>query len=83
MTIEFTMPKLGHLLEEGTVVGWRKQVGDRVTNGEILLEIETDKTTVEVESLLDGILLEILVEPGEKVPVGTPLALFSDVDKAN
>ena len=62
MAPEFTMPKLGHLMEEGTVLAWKKMVGDAVEKGEILLEIEMDKATMEVESNLSGTLQEILIE---------------------
>lgn len=78
MPTQFTMPKLGHLMEEGTVLQWRKQVGDRVEKGDILLEVETDKAALEVEILYNGVLVEILVNAGETVPVGTPLALLRE-----
>lgn len=72
----FNMPMLGHLMEEGTVAGWRVQPGDQVRRGDILCEIETDKTTVEVESPFTGRVGEILVPAGETVEVGAPLASF-------
>lgn len=78
MVSEITMPMLGHLMEEGTVVSWKKKVGDRIERGEIILEVEMDKATVEVESFVSGVLTKILVEEGIKVPVGTPLALVED-----
>ena len=77
MAPEFTMPKLGHLMEEGTVLAWKKMVGDAVEKGEILLEIEMDKATMEVESNLSGTLQEILIEPGNTVPVGEQLAIIA------
>jgi pyruvate/2-oxoglutarate dehydrogenase complex dihydrolipoamide acyltransferase (E2) component len=70
------MPKLGHLMEGGTIVRWIKQVGDTIEKGDILLEIEMDKAIVQVEALFDGVLLKVLVEQGQSVPVGTPLALY-------
>ena len=76
MNVEFTMPKMDHLSEESMVVVWRKQTGEQVTKGEILLEIETDKSVLEVESTVSGVLSKILVQAGETVPVGTPLAIF-------
>jgi pyruvate dehydrogenase E2 component (dihydrolipoamide acetyltransferase) len=79
MAFEFTMPKLGHLMEEGTVVAWCKKVGDQVTKGDVFLEVDTEKVTLEVEAPEGGILLKILVEAGETVPVGTPLALLGEV----
>ena len=76
MVEEFTMPKLGHLMEEGTVMGWKKQEGEQFVYGEVLLEVESEKAILDVEALCDGILVEILVEAGQTVPVGAPLALF-------
>lgn len=76
MATEFTMPMLGEVMEEGRVVAWRKQVGDRVEKGEILLEIETDKATIEVESTVSGTIRQLLVPEGATVPVNTPLALI-------
>jgi pyruvate dehydrogenase E2 component (dihydrolipoamide acetyltransferase) len=78
MAVEFTMPKLGHLMEEGMVSRWLKGVGERVEKGDILLEVEMDKAVLEVESFVSGTLLQILVEEGETVPVGTPLALLGE-----
>jgi pyruvate dehydrogenase E2 component (dihydrolipoamide acetyltransferase) len=74
--INFEMPRLGHLQEVGTVVEWRKQPGQAIKKNEILLVIETEKTSVEVESPVDGILHQLLVETGVEVPVGTPIAVI-------
>ncbi len=63
------MPKLGQMTEESTVVRWLKKEGEAVAKGEPLLEIETDKAAMEVESFYDGTLLKILVQEGETVPV--------------
>ncbi|MFB3904119.1 MAG: dihydrolipoamide acetyltransferase family protein [Acidobacteriota bacterium] len=63
------MPKLGQMTEESRVVRWLKQEGQAVAKGEALLEIETDKASMEVESFYDGVLLKILVPEGETVPV--------------
>ena len=76
MATEFTMPKLGHLMEEGTVINWKKTVGESVEKGEILLEVEMDKATMEVESNLSGMITKILVEEGQTVPVNAPLAMI-------
>lgn len=73
---QFMMPMLGHLMEEGTVAAWRVQPGDQVRRGDILCEIETDKTTVEVEAPFSGRVGEILVQAGETVEVGVPLANY-------
>ena len=82
MATEFTMPKLGHLMEEGKVVRWCKQVGERVEEGEILLEVETDKAVLEVESDSSGVLLKVLVEPDQVAIVGVPLALIGEPDES-
>jgi pyruvate dehydrogenase E2 component (dihydrolipoamide acetyltransferase) len=76
MRTEFAMPKLGHLMDEGKVALWRKQPGDRLAKGDVLLEVETDKAVVEVESPVSGTLAQILVGDGVTVPVGAALAVI-------
>jgi pyruvate dehydrogenase E2 component (dihydrolipoamide acetyltransferase) len=71
MPIEIVMPRMGLTMEEGTVTAWLKQAGQTVRAGEPLLEIETDKTTVEIESPGNGVLAEGLTPVGVSVPVGT------------
>jgi pyruvate dehydrogenase E2 component (dihydrolipoamide acetyltransferase) len=78
MTYEVVMPQLGLTMEEGSVVSWKKQVGDRVTKGEVLFTVETDKTEMEVESADSGYLNSLQVRLGEKVRVGTVIALLGD-----
>jgi pyruvate dehydrogenase E2 component (dihydrolipoamide acetyltransferase) len=68
------MPKTGMAMEEGTVLRWRKQEGEAVAKGEVLLEIETDKTSMEVEAEADGVLLRILAREGQVVPVTQTIA---------
>jgi pyruvate dehydrogenase E2 component (dihydrolipoamide acetyltransferase) len=75
---EFLMPILGADMEAGTLVAWRKAAGDTVKRGDIIAEVESDKADIEVEVFVDGVIEKLLVEPGEKVPVGTPLALIRD-----
>ena len=70
----FQMPKLGMDMSEGSIVKWLKQRGDSVKRGEPLAEIETDKSTVEVESPVSGVLLRQYYEEGACLPCGTPLA---------
>ena len=72
------MPKLGFNMDEGQLVKWNKNVGESVIKGEVLFEINTDKTTMPVEATLDGILLKITVEEGEFVPVFTPIAVIGN-----
>jgi len=69
------MPSLGAEMEKGTLVEWRVKPGDSVTRGQIVAVVETDKGTIEVEIFEDGMVEALLVEPGTKVPVGTPLAM--------
>ncbi|HEY9509803.1 MAG TPA: pyruvate dehydrogenase complex dihydrolipoamide acetyltransferase [Verrucomicrobiae bacterium] len=70
------MPKLSDTMTEGTVVKWRKAVGDSVSVGDVLAEIETDKAVMELEAFDDGALKEIYVKDGGKAKVGDKLALL-------
>jgi pyruvate dehydrogenase E2 component (dihydrolipoamide acetyltransferase) len=72
------MPQLGLTMEKGTIVAWRKAEGDRVEEGEVLLEVETDKIVNEVTSKSSGVVLKVLVEEGEEVSVRTPLAVIGE-----
>ena len=70
------MPKLSDTMTEGVVAEWTKKVGDKVSSGEVLAEIETDKATMEFESFYDGVLLHIGVEKGATAPVNALLAII-------
>ncbi len=72
------MPRLSDTMEEGTVAKWLKQVGDKVEEGDILAEIETDKATMEFESFNEGTLLYIGIEEGDTAPVDSLLAIIGD-----
>ncbi|WP_224483825.1 pyruvate dehydrogenase complex dihydrolipoamide acetyltransferase [Robertkochia aurantiaca] len=72
------MPRLSDTMEEGTVAKWLKQVGDKVEEGDILAEIETDKATMEFESFHEGTLLHIGIEEGEGAPVDSLLAIIGE-----
>lgn len=74
--IEFTMPSLGADMEAGTLIQWLKRPGERFERGEALAVVETQKGAIEIENYHCGVLEEILVEVGQKVPVGQPLALL-------
>ena len=74
MQADVTMPTLGYDMEEGKIVSWLKKVGDRVERGEPIAEIETDKTTVEMESIAAGTLVEIVQAEGSTVAVGEVIA---------
>ena len=76
MAAEFTMPQLGLTMTEGTVLNWLKSVGDPVALGDILVEVETEKVNYEVESTLEGVLLEILVPAGDIAKVKAPIAVI-------
>jgi pyruvate dehydrogenase E2 component (dihydrolipoamide acetyltransferase) len=77
---EVTMPRLSDSMEEGTVLSWRKQVGDTVAVGEELVEIETDKANMGYEADVAGTLLEILVQENETAAVGAIIARIGDKD---
>jgi pyruvate dehydrogenase E2 component (dihydrolipoamide acetyltransferase) len=72
------MPRLSDTMEEGTVAKWFKKVGDQVSEGDILAEIETDKATMEFESFNEGELLHIGIQEGGTAPVDTLLAIIGD-----
>ena len=75
------MPKLSDTMTEGVVADWLKSVGDEVSSGEVLAEIETDKATMEFESFYDGFLLHIGVEKGQTAPVNAILAIIGEKDE--
>ena len=76
MSKELTMPMLGEVMEEGTVVCWLVEEGQEVEKGEMILEIETDKSVFEIESPASGMVTKLLVPEGDTVPINTPLALI-------
>lgn len=75
---EVTMPRLSDTMSEGSVGKWLKQVGDKITDGEIIAEIETDKATMELQSFESGTLQRILVEAGKVVPIGEVIAIIGN-----
>ena len=75
---EIQMPKLSDTMTEGTLVSWKKKIGDEVAAGEVLAEIETDKATMEWEATDDGVLKKIYVEEGGKVNVGDRIAFIGE-----
>jgi pyruvate dehydrogenase E2 component (dihydrolipoamide acetyltransferase) len=82
MGTEIKMPQLGETVVEGTITKWLKQEGDNVDTDELLVEISTDKVDSEVPSSASGTLQKILVQEGETVKVGTPLALIGEGEGA-
>jgi len=77
MPAEITMPQLSDTMTEGTVVKWLKKEGDKVKEGEIIAEIETDKATMEYESSESGTIARLDAAEGQKVPVGQRIALIA------
>jgi len=75
---EIPMPKLSDTMTEGTLVSWKKKIGDEVAAGEVLAEIETDKATMEWEATDGGVLKKIYVEEGGKVNVGDRIAFIGE-----
>lgn len=82
MAFEVIMPKAGIDMTEGQIVKWLKQEGDQVTEGEIILEIMTDKTSMEIEAEASGVLLKILHQDGETVPVTTVIGYIGKEGEA-
>ncbi|MFD3163656.1 dihydrolipoamide acetyltransferase family protein [Herpetosiphon sp. NSE202] len=82
MSVEFKMPKLGESVTEGTVGRWLKQPGDSLELYEPMLEVTTDKVDTEIPAPVNGRLLEIRVNEGDTVPVGTVIAVLEDSSSA-
>ena len=76
--IEIKMPRLSDTMEEGAIASWHKHPGDRVEIGDVLVEIETDKATMDYEAYEAGTLSQILVTEGDTVSIGTPIALLDN-----
>ena len=83
MTTTLKMPKWAMGIEEGTIVQWLKAEGDPVTQGELIVEIETAKATQEVEAPVSGVLTKILLAEGETADVRTEIALIDESAEAS
>ncbi len=81
MAIDVCMPRLSDTMEEGRILKWLKQLGDRIEIGDIIAEVETDKADMEMEALDEGVLIEILVPEGGMVPVGGVMARLGAADE--
>ena len=81
MALEIIMPKMGESITEGTVIEWKKKVGDFVNKDETLLEISTDKVDTEVPSSHEGVLIKILANPNDTVEVGSIIGYIGDKDE--
>ncbi len=75
--VEMVMPKMGESIMEGTILSWLKKVGDKIDQDESVLEVATDKVDTEIPATHEGILKEILVQEGDVVAVGNPIAIIS------
>ena len=78
MTKSVIIPKSGMGITEGEVVRWLKAEGDRVSEGEVIAEVETAKATIEIEAPASGVLARILVREGENAEVNTEIATIED-----
>ena len=76
--IPIEIPKLSYDMDSGKVASWLKRVGDVITRGDVIAEIETDKSTVEMEAATSGTLVEIVHDAGAEVTVGEPIAWIED-----
>ena len=76
------MPKLSDTMTYGTLTSWLKKVGDRVEIGDTLAEIETDKSSMDLENFDEGVILKIYVEAGDQVPIGKPLCLIGETEES-
>ena len=81
MASRVLMPKGSDSMTEGKVLKWLKSEGDKVSSGDALVEIETDKVDMEVESMASGVLRKVMVQVGETVPVGQLLAVVGSADE--
>lgn len=75
------MPKLSPTMEEGQLARWLKKEGDKVSMGEPLAEVDTDKATMEMQALSNGVLRKILIKEGESAPLGQPIAIIGEPDE--
>lgn len=78
MAFKVAMPRLSDTMEEGKIIKWLKKEGDKVSKGEMLAEVETDKANLEMESFSAGILKKIMIKEGESAPVGAVIAVIGE-----
>ena len=72
------MPRLSPTMEEGTLAKWSKREGDSVSPGDIIAEVETDKANMDFPLEDEGVLLKLLVQPGQAVKLGAPVAILGE-----
>jgi pyruvate dehydrogenase E2 component (dihydrolipoamide acetyltransferase) len=80
--IEFTLPSMGADMDEGTLLEWKVKPGDVVKKGQVVAIVDTSKAAVDIESWQEGTIDELMLEPGEKVPVGTTIATLLEPGEA-
>lgn len=80
--IEFTLPSMGADMDEGTLLEWKVKPGDAVKRGQVVAVVDTSKAAVDVECWQDGVVDRLITEPGQKVPVGTPMAILLEPGEA-
>jgi pyruvate dehydrogenase E2 component (dihydrolipoamide acetyltransferase) len=81
MATKVIMPKLSPTMEEGQIARWLKKEGDKVAMGEPLAEIDTDKATMEMQALTEGVLRKIIIGEGQSAPLGQPIAIIGTADE--
>jgi pyruvate dehydrogenase E2 component (dihydrolipoamide acetyltransferase) len=81
MATKVIMPKLSPTMEEGQIARWLKKEGDKVAMGEPLAEIDTDKATMEMQALAEGVLRKIIIGEGQSAPLGQPIAIIGSADE--
>ncbi|NBC66990.1 MAG: pyruvate dehydrogenase complex dihydrolipoamide acetyltransferase [Bacteroidetes bacterium] len=78
MAVKIEMPKLSDTMEEGVIAKWNVEEGDKVSSGDVIAEVETDKATMEVEVFDDGTILKILAQEGDAIPLGGLMAVVGE-----
>lgn len=81
MAVKIEMPKLSDTMEEGVIAKWNVEEGDKVSSGDVIAEVETDKATMEVEVFDDGTILKILAQEGDAIPLGGLMAVVGEEDE--
>jgi len=78
----FVMPMLGADMKAGELISWLKKPGDAIHKGDLIAEVDTEKAAVEVEVFVDGVIERLLAAPGQKLPVGAPMAVIREPGEA-
>lgn len=78
MAIPITMPRLSDTMEQGTVVKWHVKVGDKVSSGDVLADIETDKATMELQAFDNGTVAALAAQEGQQIPVGSAILILAE-----